>query len=76
MIQKRDLWVEAQLDELTAGETRMDFMLRFTLSHRDIDTIIVGTVNPVHLDANVQAAASDGLPVDVYQEALRRLKAI
>jgi aryl-alcohol dehydrogenase-like predicted oxidoreductase len=73
---KRDLWNDAQLDELTDGLTRMEFLLRFTLSHPDIHTIIVGTSNSNHLDANVQAASADGLPDEIYSEAKRRLDAL
>jgi aryl-alcohol dehydrogenase-like predicted oxidoreductase len=76
MVSKRDLWEDARLDELTDGLTRMEFMLRFTLSHPDIHTIIVGTSNPAHLDANVRAAGADALPEDVYREAKRRLDAL
>ena len=73
---KRDLWEEARLDELTEGLTRMEFMLRFTLSHPDIHTIIVGTSNSNHLDANVRAASAEGLPEEVYLEAKKRLDAL
>ena len=75
MIRKRDIWEEARLDELTDGLSRMDFMLRFTLSHPDIHTIIVGTANPAHLASNVTAAGEDALPEDVYAEAKKRLDA-
>ncbi len=58
---KEDAWKvfdEAKLAELTApGETPTGFMLRFTLSHPDIDTIIVGTQNPEHLKENVRTAS-------------------
>ena len=73
MVKKRDLWEEARMDELTDGLTRMEFMLRMTLSHSAIDTVIVGTANPLHLNSNVAAAAADALPADVYAEAQRRL---
>ncbi len=76
MVAKRDLWEEARLDELTDGLTRMEFMLRFTLSHPDIHTIIVGTTNPNHLEGNVRAASSDALPGNVYDEAKQRLNAL
>lgn len=75
MLKKRDLWVEAKLDELLGDMTRMDFMLRFTLSHPDIHTIIVGTSNADHLDDNVRAASAGPLPQDLYAEAKRRLAA-
>jgi len=69
-------WEQARLDELLAeGETRTGFMLRFTLSHPDISTIIVGTKNPAHLRENVAQASKGKLPADVYEEAKRRLAA-
>ena len=41
------LWQRAKLDELlTDGESRTTWLLRFTLSHPAIDTIIPGTLNP------------------------------
>ena len=51
----------------------MEFMLRFTLTHPDLHTTIVGTVNPDHLKDNVEAALKGPLPLDVYEEAKRRL---
>jgi aryl-alcohol dehydrogenase-like predicted oxidoreductase len=54
----------------------MEFLLRCTLSHRDVDTIIVGTANPAHLDANVRAAGAGPLSEDLYHEVRRRLDAL
>ncbi|MBO0714908.1 MAG: aldo/keto reductase [Acidimicrobiales bacterium] len=68
-------WEEAGLDELLQGMDRMTFMLRFTLSHPDLSTTIVGTSSPDHLRANLEAAAAGPLPADVYAEAKRRLAA-
>jgi aryl-alcohol dehydrogenase-like predicted oxidoreductase len=70
-----DLWQKAGLDDLLNSMSRMEFMLRFTLSHPDLDTTIVGTINPQHLQANLSAAATGPLPADVYEEAKRRLAA-
>jgi aryl-alcohol dehydrogenase-like predicted oxidoreductase len=70
---RRDLWESARLDELTAGMSRMEFLLRFLLCHDALHTTIVGTSNPDHLQANVAAAAKGPLPADLYGEALRRL---
>lgn len=65
---------EAGLDDLReAGESRTAFLLRFTLSHPHIDTTIVGTLFPEHLQENVDAALRGPLPADVYAEAKRRL---
>ena len=67
------LWEKAGLDDLLDGMTRMEFILRFTLSHPDLHTTIVGTINPTHLQDNVNAAQKGPLPPDVYAEAKRRL---
>src|SRR4051794_40665317 len=41
-----DVWQRVSIDDLLAGMSRMEFILRFTYSHPDLDTTIVGTVNP------------------------------
>jgi aryl-alcohol dehydrogenase-like predicted oxidoreductase len=69
----RDRWDTARLDELLDGLTRMEFMLRFTLSSPELDTTIVGTANPAHLRDNLDAALKGPLPEDVMGEAKRRL---
>lgn len=70
-------WEKARLDELRApGEGRTAFLLRFTLSHPDVQTTIVGTMKPEHLAENVRAALAGPLPADVYAEARRRLEAV
>jgi aryl-alcohol dehydrogenase-like predicted oxidoreductase len=58
---------------LEPGESRTQWLLRFTLSHPGIDTTIVGTKNPAHLAANVRAAEVGPLSPDRYAEAKRRL---
>ena len=72
---RRDLWDEAGLDEVLDGLSRMEFMLRFTLSHPDMTTTIVGTANPQHLADNIAAARKGPLASDQYDEAKRRLSA-
>jgi aryl-alcohol dehydrogenase-like predicted oxidoreductase len=72
---RRDLWDEAELDGVLDGMGRMEFMLRFTISHPDMTTTIVGTANPKHLADNVAAARRGPLPADQYGEAKRRLAA-
>jgi aryl-alcohol dehydrogenase-like predicted oxidoreductase len=64
---------EAELSGLLDGMTRMEFLLRYTLSHPAMHTTIVGTANPAHLADNVAAAQKGPLPADVYDEARRRL---
>jgi aryl-alcohol dehydrogenase-like predicted oxidoreductase len=68
-------WRRAGLDDLLQGMTPVEFVLRFTFSHPDMDTTIVGTVNPAHLDANLAALRAGPLASDLYAEAKRRLTA-
>ncbi len=67
----------AHLDELRAsGESRTGFLLRYTLTHPDVHTTIVGTLYPDHLQENIAAATKGPLSPDTYAEAKRRLDAI
>jgi aryl-alcohol dehydrogenase-like predicted oxidoreductase len=66
-------WESAALDDLLDGASRTEFMLRFTISHPDVTTTIVGTLDPQHLTQNLAAASLGPLPADVYEEAKRRL---
>jgi len=68
-------WEQARLDALLDGMSAMEFMLRFTLSHPDLHTTIVGTANLDHLAANCAVARLGPLPEDLYTEAKRRLDA-
>lgn len=70
---RRDRFDDARLEDLLDGMSRMEFMLRFTLSHPDMNTTIVGTANPGHLRANLDAAAKGALPLELYREAKSRL---
>ena len=69
-------WKRAGLDDFLDGESRSEFMLRYTISHPALSTTIVGTLNPEHLRANVAAVARGALPDDVYAEVKRRLQAV
>jgi aryl-alcohol dehydrogenase-like predicted oxidoreductase len=71
----RKCWDTAALDDLLDGMSRIEFMLRFTLSHPGLDTTIVGTANLDHLRDNLRAAEKGPLPDDVLAEAKRRLDA-
>ena len=69
------LWDSGKLDELLDGMSKMEFTLRFTISHPDLSTTIVGTSSPAHLEENLAAAMKGPLPPAVYEEAKRRLSA-
>jgi len=53
----------------------MEFILRFTFTNPDLDTTIVGTVNPAHLQANLEVLERGPLMSELYDEAKRRLAA-
>jgi len=70
---KKDLWQKAQLGDILRDMPPMEFLLRFALSHPDIDTIMVGTLNPNHMKENLARAERGALPSWLYAEAKRRL---
>jgi aryl-alcohol dehydrogenase-like predicted oxidoreductase len=71
--QAESVWDRARLDDLLDGAPRTEFVLRYTLSHPDMDTTIVGTSDVGHLESNLEAARKGPLPADVYAEARRRI---
>ena len=72
-----DKFEAAGLDELRDnGDDRTAFMLRFTMTHPHAHTIIVGTTNLKHLQANVTAALKGPLSPETYKESKKRLDAV
>jgi aryl-alcohol dehydrogenase-like predicted oxidoreductase len=69
----RQRWDEGDVEELLDGMSRMEFTLRFTLSHPGLSSTIVGTSRISHLESNVAIASKGPLPPDIYEEAKRRL---
>jgi aryl-alcohol dehydrogenase-like predicted oxidoreductase len=69
---RRERFEATDISDLVGDGSPMEFMLRFTLSHPDMDTTIVGTSSLEHLAANVAAASKGVLPTDVYQAARDR----
>jgi aryl-alcohol dehydrogenase-like predicted oxidoreductase len=70
-----DRWQKVDVADLLDGMTPMEFILRFTFTHPDLHTNIVGTIKPVHLQHNIDVLKRGPLPPDVYAEAKRRLDA-
>jgi len=68
-------WEASGIEDLLneAGLDRMEFILRFTLSHPGLSTTIVGTSNPAHLASNITMAERGPLSPDLYEEAKKRL---
>jgi aryl-alcohol dehydrogenase-like predicted oxidoreductase len=73
---RRDLWERADFDGLLREADdmpRMEFMLRFALSHTGLSTAIVGTSSVAHLQSNIEAASKGPLSEDLVREAKRRV---
>lgn len=72
-----DVWSSARLDELLAdGMTRAELILRYTLSHPDCHTTIVGTCNESHLQENLTSAATGPLSSELYEEVTARVREV
>lgn len=70
-----DRFERANLDDLREeSESRTAFLLRFTMSHPNVHTIIVGTQNPDHLKENIETAKKGALSAEIYNEAKSRLR--
>jgi aryl-alcohol dehydrogenase-like predicted oxidoreductase len=67
-------WDASGVDDLLDGMSRIEFVLRFTLSHPALSSTIVGTSSLGHLRGNVTIAEKGPLPADLYEEAKRRLQ--
>jgi aryl-alcohol dehydrogenase-like predicted oxidoreductase len=69
-------WEASGIEDLLAesGMSRMEFVLRFTLSHPDLSSTIVGTSSSAHLNGNIAIAERGPLPEDLYDEAKKRLQ--
>lgn len=71
-----DVWTGAQLAELLPeGMTPATLILRYTLSHPDCHTTIVGTSSPAHLKENLAAAAAGALAPQLVDEVTERVDA-
>jgi aryl-alcohol dehydrogenase-like predicted oxidoreductase len=70
------IFARAGLNDLCeAGESMSDMLIRFTLSHPAISTMIIGTKNLDHMAANIRAASKGALKPDVYAKAKQCLDA-
>jgi aryl-alcohol dehydrogenase-like predicted oxidoreductase len=65
----RARWESAGADDLLDGMSRMEFVIRFTLSHPGLSTTIIGTADPEHLASNLAIAEKGPLPAEVYERA-------
>jgi aryl-alcohol dehydrogenase-like predicted oxidoreductase len=68
-------WESSGVDSLLDGMSRLEFLLRFTLSHPALSSTIVGTSRISHLHSNLAIAGKGPLPAGLYQKAKERLTA-
>ena len=68
-------WDASRIEELLGHMSPIEFTLRFTLSHPDLSSTIVGTANLEHLRANVAVAEKGPLPPELYSAAKQRFAA-
>jgi aryl-alcohol dehydrogenase-like predicted oxidoreductase len=66
-------WETSGLDDLLGDMGRLEFVLRYTLSHPGLSSTIVGTSSPEHLRANLAFTEKGPLPPDVYESVQERL---
>jgi aryl-alcohol dehydrogenase-like predicted oxidoreductase len=68
-------WETSGIEDLLAeaGMSKMEFVLRFTVSHPGLSTTIVGTSSQAHLASNIAMAEKGPLPAGLYDEAKKRL---
>ncbi len=66
-------WVSSGVEDLFGDMTRLEFVLRFTLSHPALSSTIVGTSKTGHLRANLAIAAKGPLPSGLYEKAKHSL---
>jgi aryl-alcohol dehydrogenase-like predicted oxidoreductase len=67
-------WESSGVEDAIGEMPRLEFMLRFTLSHPALCSAIVGTSSMQHLRGNVAIAEKGPLPDDLYEEARNRLR--
>jgi aryl-alcohol dehydrogenase-like predicted oxidoreductase len=60
-------WESSGIDDLLVDMGRLEFVLRFTLSHPGLSTTIVGTSSMEHLRSNLAIAEKGPLPADLYE---------
>ncbi len=70
----RARWESSGVEDLLEGMSRLEFVLRFTLSHPALSSTIVGTSSLDHLRSNVAIAENGPLPAELYESAKNRLR--
>ena len=69
----KHFWQANLEDLMDEGESPTAFVLRFTLSHPNLNTTIVGTKHSGHLKENIRSSNKGILSQQIYEEAKKRL---
>jgi len=75
-LKNRDRFEAAELSDLMSGASRAEFLIRYLLANPDVQSTILGTLSPSHVQDNIAAAAKGPLADDVYREAQRRVESV
>lgn len=67
------VWERSGLEQMLPEMPPMELMLRFALSNPDISTVLIGTADPGHLAAHVEAAGRGPLPEPIHRRAVQLL---
>jgi aryl-alcohol dehydrogenase-like predicted oxidoreductase len=74
VIDKWTKWEKAGLDDfLLPGQSRPQFLISYLLANAAVDTMLVGTISPEHLQSNIAAFAYGALPQATYDQVRSRL---
>ncbi len=71
-----DVWQQAGLQDLCDDIRPPELILRYSTTHPNCHTTIVGTCSVDHLKDNLAAMEKGPLPDDLYQEVRRRVAAV
>jgi aryl-alcohol dehydrogenase-like predicted oxidoreductase len=72
ILERNERFERTDITDLLGDMTTVEFLLRFTISHPDLHTTIVGTKDREHLASNIRAASQGPLPPEIYAEAKAR----
>jgi len=65
----QDRWEASGIEKHLGGMSRMEFVIRFTLSHPGLSSTIIGTSHIGHLESNLAIAERGPLPGELYETA-------
>ena len=71
-----DVWKQANLQDLCDDVKPTELILRYTITHPNCHTTIVGTCSEEHLNDNLAAMAKGPLPDELYEEVRGRVAGV